>query len=212
MHFFKKSLFTKLFKLSDISCYTVIFKKVRIGAVVVCSLFAPVLFAQTCLTSNMPDATTPSSDFTVHNDGTVTHKSTGLMWKVCSEGQTWAAGTCSGTITTHAWDTALEIPQALNSGEEFPFSKVDTLYSDWRVPNIEELTSLIELQCYAPAINAAIFPNSAASFYWSSSPSTLNRQLVKGVDFDVGYIYSSYRIEANRVRLVRDESIEVQVK
>lgn len=126
--------------------------------------FAPSAFA--ACNANVR-ATTPTIDFTVNNNGTVTHNTTGLMWKVCSEGQAWNAGdgSCSGSVTTHTWQAALQIPQTLNAGGGF------ASHSDWRLPNLKELTSITEFQCYDPAINTAIFNNTPPILgYWSSSP------------------------------------------
>ncbi|MDP2902572.1 MAG: hypothetical protein Q8N96_05635 [Methylovulum sp.] len=44
--------------------------------------------------------TTPTSDFTDNNDGTVTHKTTGLTWMRCAMGQTWTGAACTGTADT----------------------------------------------------------------------------------------------------------------
>ena len=153
--------------------------------------------AQEC-NSAVP-ATTPNSAFTVHNDGTVTHNTTGLMWKVCSEGQTWNAGdsSCSGSASTHTWQQALQIPQTLNVGGGYAG------HSDWRLPNLKELKSIVELQCSYPAINAAVFSNIPA-FYWSSSPSAYGGNHAWGVDFASGYGRYDYRNYYNYVRLVRN--------
>ncbi|MBL0707901.1 MAG: DUF1566 domain-containing protein [Sulfurimonas sp.] len=40
--------------------------------------------------------------------------------------------------------------------------------SDWRVPNIKELQSIVDISRYKPAIKKG-FQNIASSFYWSSS-------------------------------------------
>jgi hypothetical protein len=37
--------------------------------------------------------------FTDNADGTVTDSTTGLTWKHCSEGQTWAGSSCTGPLT-----------------------------------------------------------------------------------------------------------------
>ncbi len=123
------------------------------------------VMSQTCYTNSIT-ATKPTSDFTVNNDGTVTHINTGLMWKVCSEGLDWANDNCTGTITTHTWQEALQIPQTINAGDGYGSNN----NKDWRLPNINELLSIVEIQCYNPAINTTIFPSTASSYYWSSSP------------------------------------------
>jgi hypothetical protein len=65
------------------------------------------------------------NDFVDNNDGTVTDQVTGLMWQKdgSSEGMTWA--------------DVKEYVNKLNSGQ---FGG----YSDWRLPTIEELASLIK--------------------------------------------------------------------
>lgn len=153
---------------------------------------------QTCNAS--VSAITPSSDFALHNDGTVTHNTTGLMWKVCSEGQTWDAGSCTGTTTVHTWDAALQIPQSLNSGGGYPISPN---YTDWRLPNVQELKSIAELKCAFPAINETVFPSIPSSQYWSSSPNALNNDKAWGVYFNYGYVSFYSRNLGYRVRLVR---------
>lgn len=171
-----------------------------------CLLFSPVVLAA-C--NSAAPATTPSSDFTVHSDGTVTHKTTGLMWKVCSEGQTWVGGvsvstSCTGSIITYLWDAALQIPEALNAGGGFPLSGVGTPYNDWRLPNLKELQSIAELRCYSPGINENIFPSTVSFIYWSSSPDAINSSNAWGLHFSYGgndYNYS--RNSVQRVRLVR---------
>lgn len=145
--------------------------------------------------------TTPSIDFTVHNNGTVTHKSTGLMWKVCSAGQNWNSsdGSCTGTATTHNWQEALQIPQSLNAGGGFASQ------TDWRLPNLKELKSIVEFSCYVPSINKTIFNSTPSARYWSSSPYANYSYNAWGVNFDYGYDYSHNRHNDRHVRLVRSE-------
>ncbi len=158
--------------------------------------------SQECYTSSIT-ATTPDSDFTVNGDGTVTHINTGLMWKVCSEGQTWANGDCTtGTITTHTWQEALQIPQTLNNAGGYSNN------IDWRLPNIKELLSIIEVQCYEPAINETIFPSTSIYDYWSSSPTPEDSSYAWVVYFGYGYLSWGERYDprgyGEYVRLVRD--------
>ena len=142
-------------------------------------------------------ATTPTGDFTIHGDGTVTHNKTGLMWKVCSEEQNWSADSCSGSIGTYTWQAALQLPQNLNASGGYAG------YTDWRLPNIKELLSIAELSCYNPAINTAVFPSTASNVYWSASPSASLVTYASGVDFDSSYDSGYSRVSTNRVRLVR---------
>ena len=140
------------------------------------------------------------SRYTLHNDGTVTDKATKLMWKVCSEGQNWSdtngSVSCSSTTTTtYSWKGALE---HVNS---YTFAG----HSDWRVPNIKELNSLVALDRYKPSINLSIFPNTPAKWFWSASPSLTSSH--KGyawrLGFELGNDSHGDRTLDNLLRLVR---------
>ncbi len=112
--------------------------------------------------------TTPTEDFIDHGDGTVTHKLTGLMWMRCSMGQAWDGTTCTGDILRSNWETALKAAEELNRSGGFAG------YTDWRLPNIKELTSIVERACVSPAANLEIFPKTENIYYWSSTPYALN--------------------------------------
>lgn len=113
--------------------------------------------AQTC-NPRIP-STTPTNRFTRFDNGTVLDKFTGLMWKACSEGQTWnkVAHTCELTPEVFDWFAAIQHAQATNMQGGFAD------YKDWRLPNIKELLTLVERQCRNPAINLEVFPNSESS-------------------------------------------------
>lgn len=97
------------------------------------------------------EATTPTSQFTDNNDGTVTDNKTGLMWQKCSDGQT--GNNCEdGEPESHHWDTAISKAKEINSTGGF------ASYKDWRLPTLRELISITEVQCH-PKINPEVFPN-----------------------------------------------------
>lgn len=146
--------------------------------------------AQTCNTS-IP-LTTPSGEFTDHGDGTVTHHRTGLMWKICLEGQSGAG--CEGTPTGMNWS------QALTHAGNHEFAG----YINWHLPNIKELPSIAEFACYLPAINLSLFPNDPGSDVWSSSPDTTYSNSAWGVSFSDGDSNSGSKGGNYYVRLVRD--------
>lgn len=142
-------------------------KKIQIVSLTgVLALLPVVSVAQTCKPESI-QASTPTSRFTDNHNGTVTDTKTGLQWKRCSEGQMWNGATngCDGSATVFTWKAALEQAQTANvTGGGLGIG------GSWRVPNIKELRSIIEVQCGGPAINLAVFPNTDTSAaVWSSS-------------------------------------------
>lgn len=138
-------------------------------------------------------ATTPSADFSDNGDGTVTHHTTGLIWQRCSLGQSWDGTDCSGTATTFTWQ------QALAAAAQHTLAG----FSDWRLPNKNELASIVEYRCYQPAINNQMFPNTPSDWYWSSSPDASNGYGAWYVNFGNGYVNDNYKGYYFHVRLVR---------
>lgn len=148
--------------------------------------------AQSCRDSIL--RTTPDASFVLHQDGTVTHKTTGLMWMRCSLGQEWKVSSCVGESATLSWGEALKAAAA----HEFAG------YTDWRLPNKNELESIVEEACCVPAINQRLFPQTQASFYWSSSPYSGLAVGAWSVDFGYGAVSASAKTGKIHVRLVRD--------
>ncbi len=112
------------------------------------------LGAQVCKYDSIP-ATAPASRFTDNGDGTVTDQASGLQWKRCSEGQDWSGGTCTGSAGGYTWQ------QALQRADTASFAGK----GDWRLPNINELTSIVEEACYAAAIDLGVFSATPGNWY-----------------------------------------------
>jgi hypothetical protein len=156
-------------------------------------VFFIALATANCLLADCNNAihrTTPDQAFTLHDDGTVTHNTTGLMWMRCPVGQTWNGSTCGGKLYGYTWKIALQI------AEEFSFAG----YNDWRLPNKNELASIVERACQDPAINTAVFPNKDVSYVWSSSP---NFGQAWSVDFGEGFVTPYAKYVGSYVFLVR---------
>jgi hypothetical protein len=69
-------------------------------------------------------------------------------------------------------------------------------YSDWRLPTLKELNAIVnyEIPPPGPTIDAAYFPNTQSSFYWSSTTGTgyEYRAWVVGFDDGYGHNYGKY--------------------
>ncbi len=146
--------------------------------------------AQTC----RPDiaASAPDSRFSDNGDGTVTDAATGLIWKQCAEGLS-GTGCTVGNLSTFTWSQALQrAADAVFAGSSL-----------WRLPNKNELASLVEQRCYDPAINSRFFPNTPSSWFWSSSPYANYPGYAWYVSFSNGYVDYHSKGYAGHVRLVR---------
>lgn len=139
-------------------------------------------------------ATTPNDDFTIHENGTVTHNTTGLMWMRCSLGQVWTGNVCLNDPLAYEWE------DAFNEAKESSFAG----YSDWRLPAGKELASIIEARCSQPSINNIIFPNTSSDrWFWSSIPWIRQDEYSGGVSFFNGKIGFNPNSFKSQVRLVR---------
>ncbi|MGI9211472.1 MAG: DUF1566 domain-containing protein, partial [Methylococcaceae bacterium] len=134
---------------------------------------------------------TPGSDFVDNGDGTVLHKKTGLVWMRCALGQTWTGQTCLDTTRYYNYDRASTLT-VVYAGK-----------SDWRLPNAQEIQSLIDRERSHPAINTSIFPNTDRVAFWSTSPVVGSSNGAWAVFFDDGRVDYSSRNSALAVRLVR---------
>ena len=78
-----------------------------------------------------------------------------------------------------------------------------TGHTDWRLPNREELRSIVDYTTYNPAIATTYFPNTVSSYYWSSSTYANGTGRAWSIDFSYGYGNYSNKSSAYYVRAVR---------
>lgn len=136
----------------------------------------------------------PARNFFLSKEGTAISKNTGLVWMRCSLGQTWDGKTCQGDASLLSWQ------EALNAAASFSYEG----RVGWRLPNKNELESIVEIRCSAPAINETVFPATPSAFYWSSSPYAGVSDGAWSVDFTYGTVLASTKTGKIHVRLVRD--------
>ena len=163
--------------------------------VLLMTLGAGQVLAQTCHPESIP-ASTPNSQLQDNGDGTITDRKTGLIWKQCLEGQS-GSDCASGGVETFTWQQALQRAQTVNSSGGFAG------FSDWRLPTIKELSSLVEHQCVDPAINPTRFPHASSDGLWSSSAVAGDALYAWGVRFYYGYTYWGFKNGNYQLRLVR---------
>lgn len=75
-------------------------------------------------------------------------------------------------------------------------------HSDWRLPNIKELNSIVDNSKYKPAI-VEVFKNTGSTKYWSSTTTKSYKYAARFVDFERGFIAGISKSESFRVRCVR---------
>lgn len=163
----------------------------KILILIITTVISSNVFAFSCETN-----TQGNDQYIVHSDGTVTDKTSGLMWMRCRLGESWNGSQCIDEALVYDWNEALSASQSVTVAE----------HSDWYLPNVKELFSIVALSCAFPAVNETVFPNTGIAAFWSSSHNSNDSNQAWTVEF---YRGEPVRYEKNRqnfVRLVRKTS------
>ncbi len=117
--------------------------------------------------------------YTFNGDSTITDNTTGLRWMQTDDG------------TGRNWETAIDYCEDLDLAG----------YTDWRLPNIKELSFLVDRSRVNPAIDPVF--TCSSSYYWSSTPCAGDTNDAWGVNFSGGSAYSGSKNGYYYVRCVR---------
>ncbi len=117
-----------------------------------------------------------------NGDETVSDTATGLLWSRSEQ---------TASLT---WREALAACENLSLAG----------YDDWRLPEIRELRSLVDISRQNPAIDTTVFPDTEhAVGHWSSSTRHGSPNFAWYVGFGSGTVYTLPKTEKARVRCVR---------
>ncbi|MFC1591221.1 DUF1566 domain-containing protein [Thermodesulfobacteriota bacterium] len=124
------------------------------------------------------------NDFVDNGDGTVTDQATGLMWQ---------QGASPDLFT---WEQAISYCDGLELAG----------YADWRLPDRNELLTIVDFDMENPSINTTFFPDTVAHAYWSSTTFALYSHYVWLVYFISGGVTDDNKDHIHYVRAVRSEN------
>ena len=134
---------------------------------------------------------------------------TGLIWEVKTDD-----GGIHDKYNTYRWGGVSAIGKDSPNREGNYYDDWDVLvnganstklcgFDDWRVPDIEELRSIVDYSRINPSIDADYFPNTLSSRYWSASPNANYSNYAWRLNFNYGYGGYGSRNGNYHVRLVR---------
>lgn len=119
-------------------------------------------------------------DFSVIDNDVAVHDTTGLYWQREDDGM------------TYTWEGALSYCEGLSLGG----------YSDWRLPNVREMQSIVDHTKSTPLIDSTTFPGSIGN-YWLSTSYALDGSRAWRINFYDGYVGYGPKSNSFYVRCVR---------
>ena len=144
---------------------------------------------------------TSGTRFTDNGNGTVTDNLSGLIW-LKNANCTDTSGTISKTSETMTWTSALTWSNNLANG--LCGLTDGSTAGQWRLPNREELLSLVDQSAYNPALPTGhLFTSVQSNSYWSSSSSSVNTGYAWGVSMNDGFVNYGDKANSNYVLPVR---------
>ncbi len=131
----------------------------------------------------------PNPRFTDHGDGTVTDNLTGLMWVKVPH-------SLSGNSSIQTWNNAIDFCNGMSHAG----------HSDWRLPNVRELQSLIDYSRFHVALPSGHpFSGVQSAHYWSSSAGAGTTDYAWYVSLYYGSVAVGHKAGGYRVWPVRAE-------
>lgn len=124
---------------------------------------------------------------TIDGDDVVIDRATGLMW--AADGN--EAGCMNGN--TASWSVVIVYP------DDFIFAE----FRDWRVPNVNELASIIDYSHYQTPWYETLFPNTKDAKYWTATSGGYLGTNGWIVDFFDGTTYLKTKSDTWYLRCVR---------
>lgn len=103
---------------------------------------------------------------------------------------------CTGGATAGnicQWSEALVYCDNLNYGG----------FDDWRLPNIEELSTIANYGKHIPAIDSAVFPDTDSNYFWTSSVNADQATHAWPTYFNDGHVVSFFKTKNYYARCVR---------
>lgn len=136
--------------------------------------------------NQLPDS---ASDWSMVKDN-----STGLVWEVKTDD-----GTIHDRDNAFSWQQAEQVLILKLNSDEFGG------YSDWRLPTINELSTIVDKQSSFPSINKAYFPATTSSYYWSGTDFPNYPGYARVINFSHGNPYDYPKSDRYYVRGVRSD-------